>query len=56
MGLEKEDPIKNAFFTMMNKLVFAPVANVFIDLLKAEEQERDVSRADIYIIQGLIFT
>ena len=40
MNREKEETIKNTFATMLNKLAFAPIIEIYVDLLRVEEQER----------------
>ena len=39
MRREQEQGIKNAFATMLNKLAFMPLADLYIELLTAEEAE-----------------
>ena len=40
MKREQEQSIKNAFATMLNKLAFMPLADLYIEMLTAEESEK----------------
>ena len=47
MKREQEDSIRNAFTTMLNKLAFAPVADLYIEMLEAEEEEKSSPEIEI---------
>ena len=47
MKREQEDSIRNAFTTMLNKLAFAPVADLYIEMLEAEEVEKSSPEIEI---------